>query len=507
MDDAEDSEVDGKANRDEEEGAQSTIPSSASTFVLQLTQARCKLTQDALAEANQMLQEKGLPPVEVDNDKMRADEILSEVGERMIDDVVAEFIEEAQSEAQTQAGSMAISKDHRASVECMHWEESGWDWQNLKDQPNATEAGQIIVDQFAHPENYPGIAKPPDSLLLVGPPATGKGTFAKIIISQAACRGFKVDSIFTAGSPCNWDALLKIANEERSIVYLDEVDSIFTTAAKARTLNVQRLWEGLDSFPNVLILAATNHPEKLPAAMQSRFSNRVVFNPLSADGLRNIFEDALKDNPLELSDEDWSKLRPHFKGLDARAVQEWARQVATLVARKCSLAKSELRKIKFEDCVAAKPELPSYSSGASTSGAIKAAVEATISPKDKATVVEVIKGLSLNPSTKVVALRSRPRAKGQAHASRSLMDQLSRESLLLLGAEDDDHKIEQAWNPKSQEAKMPWLAVLVANLKSCLIDPDGAFPGHSIQNNKTGRLVHSEVFTGEYVEVPVVLQE
>ena len=60
---------------------------------------------------------------------------------------------------------------------------------------------------------------------------------------------------------------------------------------------------------------------------------------------------------------------------------------------------------------------------------------------------------------------------------------------------------------KSQEAKMPWLAVLFANLKSCLIDPDGAFPGHSIQNNTTGRTIHKEAFTGEYVEVSVVPQE
>ena len=149
----------------------------------------------------------------------------------------------------------------------------------------------------------------------------------------------------------------------------------------------------------------------------------------------------------------------------------------------------------------------SGSGGASASGAIKPAVEATITPEDKATVVEEIKGLSLDPSKKVVALRSRPKAKGQAEASPSLMDQLTRESLLLLGAEDDDHKIEQARNSKSQEAKMPWLAVLFANLKSCLIDPDGTFPGYLIQNNTTGRTIHKEVFTGEYVEVPAVPQE
>ena len=128
-------------------------------------------------------------------------------------------------------------------------------------------------------------------------------------------------------------------------------------------------------------------------------------------------------------------------------------------------------------------------------------ISPTISPEDRATVVEEIQGLSLDPSKKVVALRSRPKVPKGETTSPSLVDQLSRGSLLLLGA-TDDRKIEQAQNPKTQEARMPWLAVLFANLKSCVIGPDGAFPGHSIIKNTTGRPIHGEVFTGEYVEVP-----
>lgn len=217
------------------------------------------------------------------------------------------------------------------------------------------------INSILRPELFRGAAATKDNLLFIGPPGCGKGTLAKILMSKARCRVFKVNAECISQPPMFWDAFLNIANEERSIVYIDEVEAVFSSRGN-RAKNVQRLWEDGDSFPNVLMLATTNDISKLPAAICSRFSNQLIFPPLKPDELRERMKHTLKDNPYDLSDEDWQKVG--VSGMDGRKVVAWARAAATRVAQECLESNRELRAITLDDFTATRPT----SDGAGSSG-------------------------------------------------------------------------------------------------------------------------------------------
>ena len=128
----------------------------------------------------------------------------------------------------------------------------------------------------------------------------------------------------------------------------------------------------------------------------------------------------------------------------------------------------------------------SGSGGAGTSGAIKSAVEATISPEDKATVVEELEKRIKPDEGSVVTLRTK---------EPSLVHELSDDSLRLLGAQD----VGQARKSKSHPN---WERQFLANLKACLVEGDDcAFPGYVIEKNTTGKEMGGhEGFKGEYLD-------
>ena len=366
-------------------------------------------------------------------------------------------------------------ENSREQVEGLQWTPPTLDWGSLIGQTEAKEDAEKIVNSIRYPDKFIGGASTPDNLLFTGPPGCGKGTLAKIIMSKAGCRVFKVDAECISKPPIFWDAFLNIANEERSIVYIDEIDDVFNNKG-SRAKNVQRLWEDGDSFPNVLMLATTNDVSKLPAAMRSRFTNQLIFPPLKPDELREQMKRTLEDNPYDLSDEDWQKV--DVAGMDGRWVIGWAKAAARRVAQEC--LECELRAIILDDFTATRPT----SDGASTSGAIKPAVEATISSEDKAMVVEELKTLIKPNEESVVTLRTN---------KPSLVHALSDEALLLLRADD----VAQARNSKVSTVK--WLPTFLANLKTCL---SGAFPGCEIKLNNTHAKLHGhpQKFTGLYLK-------
>ena len=250
-------------------------------------------------------------------------------------------------------------EEDREQVEGLQWTPPKVDWGSLIGQTEATIVAEETINSILYPDQFRGAASTPDNLLFTGPPGCGKGTLAKIIMSKAGCRVFKVDAECISMPPVFWDAFLNIANEERSIVYMDEVDKVFSNHGH-RAGNVQRLWEDGDSFPNVLMLATTNDVSKLPAAMRSRFTNQLIFPPLKPDELREKMKRTLKDNPCDLSDEDWQTVG--VAGMDGRWVIGWAKAAARRVAQEC--LDGELRAIKLDDFTATRPT----SGGAGGSG-------------------------------------------------------------------------------------------------------------------------------------------
>ena len=131
-----------------------------------------------------------------------------------------------------------------------------------------------------------------------------------------------------------------------------------------------------------------------------------------------------------------------------------------------------------------------WASGGGTGGS------GSLSPDAKATVVADLKRLIEPKEDSIVTLRT---------TAPSLVHALSDATLLLLGAKD----VGQAQDPDVKEHRAKWLTGFLANLRSCLVDSNGAFPGFKIENNTTGskagikkgRALHGRVHQGPVPEI------
>src|SRR3984885_2575505 len=150
-----------------------------------------------------------------------------------------------------------------------------------------------VVDFLSHPERYARAgAVGPRGVLMVGPPGTGKTLMARAVAGEAgvpflALAGSSFVELFVGvGASRVRDLFADARKRAPSIIFIDEIDaigqrrggSIVSNDEREQTLN-QLLAEmdGFDASTGVVILAATNRPEVLDAALlrPGRFDRQV----------------------------------------------------------------------------------------------------------------------------------------------------------------------------------------------------------------------------------------
>ncbi len=154
-----------------------------------------------------------------------------------------------------------------------------------------------IVDFLRQPAKYQKLGgRIPKGVLLVGPPGTGKTLLAKAVAGQAGVSFFSISGsefveMFVGVGAARVRDLFEQAKEKAPcIVFIDELDAIgksrtsgrgigFSNEEREQTLN-QLLAEmdGFESSEGVIIMAATNTPEALDAALlrAGRFDRQVL---------------------------------------------------------------------------------------------------------------------------------------------------------------------------------------------------------------------------------------
>lgn len=171
--------------------------------------------------------------------------------------------------------------------------QTGKTFEDVAGQDEAKEALEEIVDFLHNPNKYTEIgADLPKGALLVGPPGTGKTLLAKAVAGEANVPFFSISGsefveMFVGMGAAKVRDLFKQANEKAPcIVFIDEIDtigkkrdgSLVGNDEREQTLN-QLLTEmdGFDGKKGVVILAATNRPESLDAALlrPGRFDRRI----------------------------------------------------------------------------------------------------------------------------------------------------------------------------------------------------------------------------------------
>ena len=172
--------------------------------------------------------------------------------------------------------------------------QTGKRFADVAGQDEAKEALSEIVDFLHSPAKYNSIgATMPKGALLVGPPGTGKTLLAKAVAGEAnvpffSIAGSEFVEMFVGQGAARVRDLFKQAKEKAPcIVFIDEIDTIGKKRDGAgiggndereQTLN-QLLSEmdGFDGATGIIILAATNRPETLDAALlrPGRFDRRI----------------------------------------------------------------------------------------------------------------------------------------------------------------------------------------------------------------------------------------
>jgi cell division protease FtsH len=154
-----------------------------------------------------------------------------------------------------------------------------------------------IVQFLKTPEKYTRIgAKIPKGVLLVGPPGTGKTLLAKAVAGEAGVPFFSISGsefieLFVGvGSSRVRDLFDQAKKQSPCIVFIDELDAIgksrssggFYGGNDEREQTLNQLLTEMDGFgadgSTVIVLAATNRPEVLDAALlrPGRFDRQVL---------------------------------------------------------------------------------------------------------------------------------------------------------------------------------------------------------------------------------------
>lgn len=175
----------------------------------------------------------------------------------------------------------------------------------------AKEEVKEIVDFLKNPSRYINLgAKIPKGVLLVGPPGTGKTLLAKAVAGEANVPFFSVNGssfieMFVGVGASRVRDLFEMAKKEApAIVFIDEIDAIGKSRAaggfgggndeREQTLN--QLLAEMDGFSSeanpVIVLAATNRPEVLDAALlrPGRFDRQVLVDKPDFKGRSEILK-------------------------------------------------------------------------------------------------------------------------------------------------------------------------------------------------------------------------
>ena len=211
-----------------------------------------------------------------------------------------------------------------------------------------------VVDFLKNPKKYQRLGgRIPKGVLLVGPPGTGKTLLARAVAGEADVPFFFlsgsefVEMFVGVGASRVRDLFEQAKEKAPCIVFIDELDAIGKTRAgntgflsghdeREQTLN-QLLAEmdGFDSSKGVIIMAATNRPEVLDAALlrAGRFDRQVVVDKPDVRGREAILIVHARNVKLATS-VDLHVLAARTPGMAGADLANIINEAALLAARK-----------------------------------------------------------------------------------------------------------------------------------------------------------------------------
>ena len=173
-----------------------------------------------------------------------------------------------------------------------------------------------VVDFLKQPDRYTRLGgKLPKGVLLVGPPGTGKTLLARAVAGEAQVPFFSmsasefVEMLVGVGASRVRDLFERAKAAAPCIIYIDELDAIgrqrggMGAASEEREQTLNQIlveMDGFDPRKAVIVLASTNRPDVLDAALlrPGRFDRQVVVSRPDRVGREAILNVHARDVPL-----------------------------------------------------------------------------------------------------------------------------------------------------------------------------------------------------------------
>jgi len=211
-----------------------------------------------------------------------------------------------------------------------------------------------VVDFLKSPDRFTAVgAKIPKGVLLVGPPGTGKTLLSKAVAGEAEVPFFIisgsefVELFVGAGAARVRDLFEQAKKKAPCIIFIDELDAIGKSRSgsmgvvggndeREQTLN--QLLTEMDGFASadkpVIVLAATNQPEVLDAALlrPGRFDRQVLVDRPDLSGRKTILEIYTKKVKLSNSI-DLDSIAQATSGFAGADLANMVNEAALLAAR------------------------------------------------------------------------------------------------------------------------------------------------------------------------------
>jgi len=212
-----------------------------------------------------------------------------------------------------------------------------------------------IIDFLRTPARYQALgAAIPRGVLLSGPPGTGKTLLARAVAGEADVPFYSlsasefIEMVVGVGASRVRDLFREAKENAPAIIFIDELDAIgrarggsgpkFGSAGsdeREQTLNqILTEMDGFTGAEGVIVLAATNRPEILDAALlrPGRFDRRVVVSPPDRDGRERILAVHTRDVPLAV-DVSLSRVAASTPGMVGAELRNLVNEAALIAAR------------------------------------------------------------------------------------------------------------------------------------------------------------------------------
>lgn len=242
----------------------------------------------------------------------------------------------------------------------------GVHWNDISELHHAKQLlKEAIVMPVKYPELFEGIVRPWKGILLFGPPGTGKTLLAKAVATECRTTFFNI-SASSVVSKWRGDSeklvrmLFDLAvHYAPSTIFIDEIDSLISSRSSegehesSRRMKTELLtqMDGLSKRQGgeiVFVLAASNVPWDLDAAMLRRLEKRILITLPSPNARMMMFCRLLGNRVEDIHSFNWETCAEMTNLMSGADVDTICREAIMRPIRKC-IAELEQKNISLED--------------------------------------------------------------------------------------------------------------------------------------------------------------